>query len=79
MHGIAPAVGHGAEEPIAARLEALVGGLDVEHQRDAAPLVQQLPDLVRGDGLEADDARVEAEGAVPVGLEHVGDELRVVA
>src|SRR5258708_12791626 len=79
VHHIGPVLGHGAEEPRAARFERLVGDLDVEQKRDAAALEAELANLMGRHGPETDDARLESERAAPLVLQNIRHDLAIAA
>ena len=77
MEGVGPARGEVAVHPVAARPEPPVGRLEIEQQRDATALAVELAMVVGGNQQEPHDAGVEAQRAVRVVLEHVGDEVGI--
>src|SRR5262249_37575886 len=75
VQGVGPPAGHIAKHPIAAALEALIGGAQIEHQRDAAAAAPELAGVVGGDRMESDHPGMETVRAVRIVLEHVGDKM----
>src|SRR5665213_3550267 len=61
-------------EPMIAAAETPVGGRQFQHHGDAPALAVQLADIVGRDRMEAEHARVEAERAMGIVLEDIGNQ-----